>query len=1122
MKRILTLILSLAFVLAGIAAPVSADDTAPTVVNMTPADGSEEVSPVNLKLEAVFSTEMDTSTIDSASVISTPSAVLNVVPKGSKRAVIYMNRNKLSLGETYTIKFRKTIKSASGVELEPAEFSFTLMEQPPQYHQITNGDLEDGNFLGCFADGVDLVNVKLVTDKNNNKYVDVKMGWAEALFMQKVYVESGKTYEARARVKSDIDQDMWFLLNYTTKSAPGEWLHKFGRISVKAGEWTDLTGEIKVASEPINVYSDIRVIGQKEGSTISIDDFQFYEQGFDIEPPSSDGAAGSGDVSVTSIEDVTGDKEYQLLAGLGIYGKKEYSDKSRTVTRENFARYAAVISGNSHNQMTEKAIGAYADIAEGYTGYAGVMANGNMLKADQNGNFNPNAEVTYEEACRALTIALGYSYLLENNTPVAAAAQIGLLKNASAPTHSLITYETLNKILVNVLECKMVAFDDFDGKYPTYKTTELLEKVFDIHTETGIVNATDVTSIDGGGNAGTGYIRIGDKEYEIKYADVSELIGKKVTAYVKGSEGEEWVVYICDTEKYNNILLIDADDIDDFSNNRYSYDDNGEYKKARTAQDKKLIYNYKLLADYGDAKLKPAYGSVELIDNNRDGKYDIIKVLDYQTFVVSSIDYETGIVYDSIEGKSIDLKQDEDLTIINGKATQKIDAIRNGDVLTIVQSSGGEKTVVYRSTNAYVGYANSVNRRNKAQISFYDSVHGKEVRQEYLLVTSYAGTADIKQGDEGTFYIDSFGRIAYLSKETSVWKFGYFIKAQKADTTGEEYAQLKILTAENQIVTFDCADKLSVNTDTRLKNADQIVNTLAKNSQIVQYRLNADGKVNKLITAATTEKNGLRKIFDGKDLEYRNTDKSFAKKMFVNNDTLLFVAPSDVNSADDWEYMSSKAVNYLLSAKSYSFTAYSANEKSNTAQALVIFDIKVKDVNQRVCGAVKEIAQSINDDDELYYEVTVSNNNGEQKIKVKPETLPDIKGTNDTVLGGLKVGDVLNCNTRIDGYATNIRVIYRGSTKTLLTAENPSSASMQVATRSFFGKLTDKEGAAIRLTDSANNYELYNTELYKKIYKYDRAADKLTEITADGLEENISEILAVDAWGTPMLLVVFE
>lgn len=1121
MKRILTLILSLALILAGIAVPVSADDTAPTVVSMTPADGTEDVSPVNLKLEAVFSTEMDTSTINTASIVSVPNAILKVVPKGSKRAVIYMDRNNLNLGETYTIKFRKTLKSASGVELTPSESSFTLMEQPPQYHQITNGDFEDENFLGCFNDGMSMQNVKLITDKNNNKYVDVKMGWAAAFLSQQVCIESGKTYEVRARVKSDIDQDMWFLLGYTTKAAPDDWIHMFGRISVKAGEWTDLTGEIKVASEALNPRSNIRVIGQNEGSTISVDDLQFYEQGFDIAPPSADGASDTGEVSVTSIEDVTGDKEYQLLEGLGIYGKKEYSDKSRTVTRENFARYAAVLSGNSHNKMTEKAIEAYADIAEGYTGYAGVMANGNMLKADQNGNFNPNAEVTYEEACRALTIAMGYSYLLENNTPVAAAAQIGLLKNASALTHSLITYETLNKILVNALDCKMVAFDDFDGKYPTYKTTELLEKVFDIHTETGIVNATDVTSIDGRENAGTGYIRIGNKEYEVKDADVSELIGKKVTAYVKGGEGEEWAVYICDTEKYNNILLIDADDIDDFSNNRYSYDDNGEDKKARTAQDKKLIYNYKLLADYSDAKLKPGYGSVELIDNNRDGKYDIIKVLDYQTFVVSSIDYETGIVYDSVEEKSIDLKQDGDLTIINGKATQKINAIHTGDVLTIAQSSDGEKTVVYRSNDAYVGYANSVNRRNKAQISFYDSVHGGEVRQEYLLVMNYAGTADMKSGDEGTFYIDAFGRIAYLLKEASVWKFGYFIKAQKADTTGEEYAQLKILTDENKIVIFDCTDKLSVNTNTRLKDADQIVNTLAKNSQIVQYRLNADGKVNKIITADTTEKNGLRKILDGRNLEYNTSDKSFAKKVFVNDKTMLFVAPSDVNSADDWEYMSNKAVNYLGN-KYYTFAAYSANENTNTAQAIVLLDRPIRDVDSRVCGAVKEIAQVIDDDDELYYEAILSNSNGEQKLKVKPETLPEIKGMNNTVLGDLKVGDVLDCNTRIDGFAANIEIIYRGSTKTLLTVENPSSTNLQVAARSFFGKLTNKEGTVIRLTDSMNNYELYNTERYKKIYKYDRASEKLTEITADELKENISEIIAVDVWKDPRLMIAFE
>ena len=209
MKKSLLVILSLILLLSGNIIPVFAEEEVPVITKMTPSDGAQEVSVVNLKAEVNFSTDMDMSTVSTASVSMTPAGIYKLVPAGARKVTIYFE--KLELGTEYTLNFSKGIKSAAGAAMVPATKKFTTMQAAPQYHQITNGDMEDAEQLGVYGDGNQRRSIRFVKEENNT-VLKFDVGWDEAPVLQKVYLESGKTYEMRARVKSSAAQNIWYEL----------------------------------------------------------------------------------------------------------------------------------------------------------------------------------------------------------------------------------------------------------------------------------------------------------------------------------------------------------------------------------------------------------------------------------------------------------------------------------------------------------------------------------------------------------------------------------------------------------------------------------------------------------------------------------------------------------------------------------------------------------------------------------------------------------------------------------------------------------------------------------------------------------------------------------------------
>ena len=1119
MKRSMLILLCIILALSGTLMPVYAEDEIPSVTGITPADGAQEVSPVNLRAEVTFSTAMDMTTISTATVTMNPIGIYKVVPDGSRKVIIYFE--KLALGTEYTLRFSDGIKAENGTAITPVTKTFTTMAQPPQYHQLTNGDMENTDDMGVYNDGSQRRSISF-TKEGENTVLQLNLGWDEAPVLQKVYLESGKTYEMRAKVKSSAAQNVWFVVNYRTAAEPDTWYHKAGETGLSENTWTDLSATITIPAEALtNDAMDVRIVGKTKGTQLYVDDWQFYEQGYDIEAPAQTEQAGIAETAETMLEDETKDRDMQLLAGLGIYGDNEYTEPDQLVTREKFAQYIATLMGKKGLKATDQAA-IYKDIdIAAYDGYAGLMAAEGILLPNRQGNFAPYEAVSYEDACRGFVVALGYQYLLEDFLPISAAARLGVADDVSGAQGERLTYALLNRMLLNALEAEAAVPGNVH-----VSGQNVMEEFMHITEHTGIVTATQTTSIDSVQTLKPGYIEIDREQYAVTDVDTTELIGKKVRYYVDEGSEEKLILYICDIGRLNQLLTLQAENIMNYSKNYYEYEmENGNIRKATVADDKYLIYNYRALSAYDESRLLPGYGSIELVDNDRDGRYDVVSVLDYQTFVVGSVDKDTGVIYDKFEDKHIAVELTGDVSVLLENGTSNFDAITENDVLTIAQSADGEKAVIYKSNQVITGSVGSIWQTGDGGqiVMFYDEVHGAEITKEVSRIPNYIPSTALRAGDTGIFYLDIFFNLAAYEKTSGEWQFGYFIEAGVLSNVFDKGIALRLLTENDKIESVTCASRIRMDQKV-YDTGDEIYAAFSIEPQLIQYKLDTDGKVSSINTENTTEENGLREIATGASSEYRSDSGSLGNKIYIDNDTKVFVAPSETADAENYEYKFAAAKSYLVSGKTYSFTAYSANDSENTAQVLLIKNRPVSNIDNVSVGLVGEIATVLDENNEPVSQLTYLTSSGQRTIVLDDTVdLNNLVGVNNETGLKLEVGDVICWQQRNDGKPYEIKIIFKGNGKALKTESNPNTSTFATAYRTFYGRVKKKEGNLIRLEDEEGAYEIYNAEMYQRIYEYDSADREINEITTGDLSEYVStDVLVVSAWRAHTLMVVFK
>lgn len=642
--------------------------------------------------------------------------------------------------------------------------------------------------------------------------------------------------------------------------------------------------------------------------------------------------------------------------------------------------------------------------------------------------YSAKKTLTLNEAVKYAVITLGYKVQAENygGFPLGyrkVASDVNLTDGVIGDGNKKIKDESAVQLIYNMLEIEPLReyYEKGTSVYRTEPGTTLLGIARDIYRVQGIVTANEYTSIYKSVSGRNGYTEIDNEEYIDLSGAANDLLGRNVTAYVRIDEDrdDKEIIYVTERKNKNKILEIDAKDIyqvaPDFSVIEYLKDNDKTYK-AKLDSVPRVIYNGVYYADYTVSDLSPDIGKLTLIDNNRDGKYDIIDVRDYKTVVVASVDVKKKLITNrySFSGclSSVDLDTDRTgirYKIFDNSGNQVVfETITAGTVLSVALSKDNETYAeVYISGDAEIqGVVTEINNEEN-EIVIADNVY--RLSQDFIKYLSET-SREISFGREYIFLKDSFGNISYISTVAGD-DYKLVLKIKCVDFIEEKYS-LVYMDTNGDWFESPLAKKVKLDTTTRMMPI-AVYESLGKfEPQIMKIKLNAAGEVKEIDradVAATYKEDEFVKTAEGAHV-FRASPNALSMRYYPNADAKLFVLPETVSYTKD-DYYVTTAKGFFVGDTVYRFSVYDQDKFG-------FFSI----------GSVKQIPNTNNAG---MFLVT-----GFSKTVIDDEICEVIKGTtgdyrnmtlvadNSSRFSGIKKGDIISVGMNNTGRVSVVNKLY--------------------------------------------------------------------------------------------------
>ena len=709
------------------------------------------------------------------------------------------------------------------------------------------------------------------------------------------------------------------------------------------------------------------------------------------------------------------------------------------MTRAQFCTVISRMTG-AYNTITNIENNLFIDVDNTYWGkdYILYCAKLGLVAGFGDNTFQPEAPVETYQAIKILVELLGYGGKgkVYGGYPagyIQIAREIGLLKGVDITQEA--TLNNLSRLIYNALKCDLSIKAGISGDqviYEVYKGKNLLTEYLSMNISEGVLDGCYATVIAGNTDLSKNEITI-DK---IKYicnsdCDLKDLLGKKVTSFYKYDPETmnvpEVISIACDDD--NEVVTLDVCNIISAANNVISVEgENGKDIDYKFVSGIKYIVNYELVLSY-DIKNLPNIknGKVELIDNDGDNSYDVLKIFEYETFVVENASEK------SISGKfnshSVDLgKEDTIVTIKNTKGENfSLSKIKENNILFVIETNKVVDITV--SNDVLSGNISSIgNGELEILGKFY------EISEEYTVGSNFIGGA-------ADLYLDPHGRVAFIVEAlSSDMKTGYLISLKQPESEYKD-GYIKLLDDGGNVSSYKLADKVNLGgTNARLHTEyNKIFTYLADDTkqalrnQVVRYRLNEEGEVFKLEVSSSyfgAGKDGFLKVTgdytNGRELEYNRG--SFDGIVLPSNRATVFIVPSKEKQATSTEedYAVILPEN-ITEDRVYKIDAYYFSKEHQKADVIVMYDAislmaDIEKSYNNLMYVYLDKLSSVNEDSEEITLVKCFDGTNVQKLPL---------ATGFTAFDNLVQGDIIRFATNSKGEIASGEVIYRHSTGVL-------------------------------------------------------------------------------------------
>jgi len=731
-------------------------------------------------------------------------------------------------------------------------------------------------------------------------------------------------------------------------------------------------------------------------------------------------------VSANSFPDVADTASYAeattILSSLGLMIGDDMGNFNPDKVLTRAEATALVMRAKGLESAAAGAAGAtqFADVAADHwaSGYINLAAQSGVVAGYGNGMFGPEDQVLYEQFVKMIVAALGYEPMASKNGGypsgyLIVASQKNITKNAAGAAGQPAVRSTVAVLLFNALEVNMMKQTVFTEGAEEYGETSdtLLDDYLHVDKYEGVVTDvvvpaageevidTQITlsyTILNGKNA-VAYAEDGTVTVPTKTVDQAEaknaegLLGYSVVAYVGENEitkVDELKAIAAKTGR-NTTLTVDytqlegvapatADEVAEITVINYlakATDKtaskakvdfvkgflNGKAMSDTTAGD---IFDF--LAQTGDlidaeeGIYDVVPGKVVLVDNDADNEYEYIFVTTYADaaeYLVGEVGGEYIVDKDGNDITDIDVESEvASYSFYKNGEVASYEDIAVGDVLTVVESDGYDVVTVYISDAVVEGAVTETGYANGVPVYTINGV-------DYKVSTASSAPA-VKIGDEGKFYLNVDGRIAFKEAVNNASdNYAYLLAAEATTGIGGSTVEVKFINAAGEWGIYELASRVSVYADgesgydytsvepkndvadfgiltTAIVGEDEAakkVATIVDENRFFQYELNSAGKVSKIWVASETEDDDNFSLDKAREEVAFKASTNRLGSTFLSDSTKVFsIKQAYVDTADE-RAVTIANISMFKDAEPYDVAIYDKDINGYPA-AVVVYD----------------------------------------------------------------------------------------------------------------------------------------------------------------------------------------
>ncbi len=836
-------------------------------------------------------------------------------------------------------------------------------------------------------------------------------------------------------------------------------------------------------------------------------------------------------VFASVFSDVAADSPYreaiEVLSAFDIVQGNEDGSflPEQAVTRAEFA--ALIIRAANMREALGSVSGArFSDVAGHWAENAvNLAAQLGYMNGHPDGTFAPDDIVTYEQALKVLVIITGYQVVAEDRGGypsgyLAVASQNGITKHTAVRDRQALNRGEVAQLLYDAMQVVLLVPDYYseDGmkyvKDPNEST--LLSILSGYDAEVGIVNAvgrTSIEAVEGTADADEVIITIkgNPQKFSVGTTNVEEYLGQEVKFHAVQDDinSDEYILTYVEPTTRNKVLALKAEDISGAEiDSRYDYYRDGK-REQRALLSANVVYIYN--GEYEDAltseSMIPRDGSVTLIDNNGDNRFEVVMIEDYQHAMVSAAKTEDDIVTIYILPGSktafgqIEINPQEDskftTVYLDGKKLSheelKDAEIKKWTAVSVARSKSENSAVVRLSTKTANGTLTEIKTVENGRLEY--AVDGERYR------TGADFSETLSLGKTYMLAVSFDDKLIGLNTEASSndKNYGLILESTIESTVFDEgRALFKMLLQSGSVQVLGTSDKVRVDDlgAKRLTVAD--LEEIGVKTVVV-YTTNKDGEITEIETAdtgdvCTTESGYISYNKDKKfaknvstNLYYKNVSPpTLGGDMKMDENTIVY----DVSAGDEKEW---GVGDYTLlnNETVYQIDAYDLDEYK-TAKVVVCFGptVEARDLVPWDASPllITENFTTLNEDGEAVSAIRGMQSGEETEYLIRDKEVCDEERQNYLV--DMTPGSVIQIKKNMLGEIVKIRKLYKAPTDTqvfeTMGSRDWNGSGYSVRLHTAYGMATDANGVVMTLATRSSNGQVraYSIES-ANIYVYD-------------------------------------